>query len=155
MKALDIANIFIQRYAECQITNLKLNKLVYLAQEEALFWDGPPLFDDEIEAWQFGPVVPSVYHAFKSYGRAPIACPSSCVPKDARAERIVDTTAEKYAKLTAFDLVNITHAEGGAWSKAYFPGVDNVITLESIATSKRSRPTPRTLAGGINAVEEK
>jgi uncharacterized phage-associated protein len=28
-----------------------------------------PLFEDDIEAWMYGPVIPSVYHHFKDYGR--------------------------------------------------------------------------------------
>ena len=153
MKALDIANMFVQRHGEAQITNLKLNKLVYLAQEESLRCDGIALFEDDIEAWQYGPVVRSVYNEFKKFGRAPIAKPSRAVQGNAHAERIVDATAAKYSKLTAFDLVNVTHAKGGAWERAYSPGCDNVITLDTIRSSLESNIKGKTLADGIETVE--
>ena len=64
MKALDIANAFIVSHADDGfITNMKLNKLVYFAYATALR-DGVTLFDDEIEAWQYGAVIPEVYSAF-------------------------------------------------------------------------------------------
>ena len=153
MKALDVANMFIQRHGKAQITNLKLNKLVYLAQRDSLLRDGVALFDDAIEAWQYGPVVPSVYREFKRFGRAPITSPTRPVPADPRAELIVDATAAKYAKLTAFDLVNLTHAKGGAWDKAYSPDRDNVITLDAIEFSLGAVPERGTLAAGIETVE--
>jgi uncharacterized phage-associated protein len=36
---------------------------VYYAQAWSLVWDGVPLFDEAIEAWGRGPVVPSLYRA--------------------------------------------------------------------------------------------
>ena len=55
------------------MTNLRLQKLLYFAQGWHLARYGKPLFDDDIEAWQYGPVVPSVYNAYKQYGRGGIA----------------------------------------------------------------------------------
>lgn len=54
------------------ITNLKLQKLLYFAQGHFLAKFDRPLFSDAIQAWEHGPVVPSVYHAFKSFKAKPI-----------------------------------------------------------------------------------
>lgn len=54
------------------ITNKKIQKLVYYAQAWHLANLGRPLFDDEIQAWVHGPVVPHLYHAFKQFGYRPI-----------------------------------------------------------------------------------
>ena len=68
MKSIDVANAFIFRYGRNNlITNLKLNKLVFYAQVESLKKHGVPLFSDEIQAWEYGPVEPMVYRAFKKY----------------------------------------------------------------------------------------
>ena len=74
-KAIDVA-----KYILCiantngdLITNLKLQKLLYYAQAWYMVnFDGKKLFDDDIEAWQFGPVIKSIYNLFKDFGRKPI-----------------------------------------------------------------------------------
>ncbi len=42
---------------------MKLHKLLYYAAGWHLGFTGEPLFDEDIEAWQYGPVVPSIYLA--------------------------------------------------------------------------------------------
>ncbi|RFS20461.1 DUF4065 domain-containing protein [Chitinophaga silvatica] len=47
------------------ISPLKLQKLVYYAQAWHLTKFNKPLFDEPIEAWVHGPVVPSLFYRFK------------------------------------------------------------------------------------------
>ena len=54
------------------LTPLKLQKLLYLAQGWSYVWDNRPLFLDEFEAWQYGPVNLEVYDYFKRYRRSEI-----------------------------------------------------------------------------------
>ena len=54
------------------ISNLKLQKLLYYSQGCFLALRDEPLFDSPIEAWTYGPVVPEVYHLYKSYGSSAI-----------------------------------------------------------------------------------
>lgn len=42
-------------------TAMKLQKLVYYCQAWSLVWDGRSLFNERIEAWVSGPVVPQLY----------------------------------------------------------------------------------------------
>jgi uncharacterized phage-associated protein len=49
-----------------ELTNLKLQKLVYYVQAWKLAIDHEPLFPDDIEAWVHGPVVPQVFRRFKA-----------------------------------------------------------------------------------------
>ena len=69
--ALDIANKILAKAfcsnSEELISNVKLQKLLYYQQGFHLACFGAPLFDEEIEAWMYGPVVPSVYEYFKTY----------------------------------------------------------------------------------------
>lgn len=69
--AMDIAN-YIVDYSlnkNYSINNLKLQKLLYYANARYLVEnDGNSLFDETIEKWKLGPVVPEVYHEFKQYG---------------------------------------------------------------------------------------
>lgn len=93
------------------ITNLKLNKLVYLAYAHYLHND-VSLFEDEIEAWLYGPVVRSVYEAYKCYGKEPIQS-SENASEDAQviAKEILDF----YGEYCAYDLVDYLHRKNGAW----------------------------------------
>jgi uncharacterized phage-associated protein len=55
----DVAAFFVQMAnlsADDQMTNLKLNKLLYYAQGASLARTGNTLFNDSIEAWPYGPV---------------------------------------------------------------------------------------------------
>ncbi|GHU75690.1 hypothetical protein AGMMS49992_20150 [Clostridia bacterium] len=64
MKAIDAANFLIDICAKSDqhdyMTNLRLQSLLFYAQGWSLVLRGEPLFDDPIEAWDHGPVVPSV-----------------------------------------------------------------------------------------------
>ncbi|MCO6558452.1 MAG: DUF4065 domain-containing protein [Bifidobacterium sp.] len=160
MMALDIANMFIIKYGKKEyLTNLKLNKLVYYAQAESLKATGKTLFDDHIEAWEYGPVERSVYNAFKGYGKrrvirpAHVSTPPIC---DENTLRVIDRVAEHYGSLSAFDLVRFSHRPGSAWQKAFSPDVDNVITTEMImnSTDGADRPDIRhSLAQGVATAE--
>lgn len=136
MRSLDIACAFVNRCdASFELTNLKLNKLVYYVQVESIRRAGILLFDDAIEAWQYGPVELMVYHAFKQYGRDVVKlCPFEYETDDA-ADEIVQHVTDTYGRLSSFDLVSLSHREGGAWSLAYRPGVDVPITREVIEQS--------------------
>lgn len=164
MRSIDVANLFINRHGNTiRLTNLSLNKLVYFAQVESLRSDSAaPLFSDPIEAWDYGPVEPAVYHSFKHLGKSTITGVYPIEELDGeslrRAERIVDAVAEKYGCLTAFDLVTIAHREGGAWSNRYAPGQNAEIRVEDIVTSADFRTDydlSKTLFAGIKSAEEK
>lgn len=158
MKSIDIANTFISRYGSAlSLTNLKLNKLVYFAQVESVRACGAPLFDDAIEAWQYGPVARAVYDEFKHCGRAIIEEPSGPVAGDPFAIRMVDEVAASYGKMSAFDLVELSHRDGGAWRKVYVPAGDNPITVEDIRASRDMDGFPGlagTVRGTIAAVAD-
>ena len=47
------------------ITPLKMQKLVYFAHGWHLAITGAPLISEPIQAWQYGPVISSLYQIFK------------------------------------------------------------------------------------------
>ncbi len=49
-----------------KITHLKLQKILYFAQSAFLSIQKGPLFDEKIEAWKYGPVIPDIYKIFKT-----------------------------------------------------------------------------------------
>src|SRR6266446_3445682 len=60
------------------VTNLKLQKLLYYAQAWKLALHGKPLFNDRIEAWVHGPVVPVVFREYRDFKWAPLPVDQSC-----------------------------------------------------------------------------
>lgn len=81
--AMDIANYIVwyvnQNFSkENYLSPLKLQKILYYVQAYFLAKnDGVPLFEDNIEKWQYGPVVRNVYFEFKLHGTDHIPFPHS------------------------------------------------------------------------------
>ncbi len=129
-KAIDIARYIIcfANEKEIAITNLRLQKLLYYAQAWYLVNFGKPLFEEKIEAWQFGPVIPAVYDEFKSFGRHPIELDSSSCKKIIENEECInylDEFCEQFLQYSTTDLVSMTHNEK-PWIEA-FKNHDNEI----------------------------
>lgn len=95
------------------ISNLKLQKLVYYAQGFHLAINDTPLFQEAIEAWTHGPVVPELYHIYKEYGAGAIPTPTDVdFSKYSQDEK--DFLSEIYSvfgQFSAWKLRNMTHEE--------------------------------------------
>ena len=79
-RAIDVAKYILIKTGE--MTAMKLQKLVYYSQAWSLVWDESPLFDEDIQAWANGPVVPVLYGCHRGQLK---------VSKDTFAEGNVDT----------------------------------------------------------------
>ena len=68
--ALTIADWFIDKGVEAEgyVDLLKLQKLVFLSF--GWFWAfyKRDLFDDQVQAWKYGPVIPVVFFAYRAQG---------------------------------------------------------------------------------------
>lgn len=124
-----VANYFLNRGdAEgIPITPLKIIKLVYVAHGWCLAVGYRPLIKEVVEAWEFGPVVPELYHAFKEYGNQPIKTRAFEVDEilfddvldyddGYTVGDLLNDVWDSYKNLTATELVNITHQEGTPWA---------------------------------------
>ena len=115
--ALQVAQRFLAMQEEDAgdlISNLKLQKLLYYAQGLHLAWKGTPLYSEQIEAWQHGPVIPDVYHAFKQYQGKPIPIEEACTASPIQDEEVKDFLNEVYdvfGQYSAWKLRNMTHEE--------------------------------------------
>jgi uncharacterized phage-associated protein len=95
------------------ISNLTLQKLVYYAQAFHLAMHDAPLFGERVEAWEHGPVVPDLYHAYKEHGSAHIP-PPAAFDLDAYDEKTRDFLNEVYdvfGQFSAGKLRHMTHDE--------------------------------------------
>jgi uncharacterized phage-associated protein len=132
--AHDVADYFLASVDEDtgdNLSNLKLQKLVYYAQGFHLALnDGRPLFDDPIEAWTHGPVVPSLYRRYKHHGSGAIPKPESFDPSkiDPSTREVLDEVATVYGQFSASKLWAMTHEEP-PWKNAQ---IGDVISRESM-----------------------
>lgn len=124
-----VANYMLDAAAERGIllTNLSLQKLLFFAHAICLAERGKTLVSGYFEAWQFGPVHPAVYQAFKQAGADPISFRAHAFDPVSFQKRPLETLSDQAAKdicyrvvvqfggMTAGRLVDITHAKGGPW----------------------------------------
>ena len=112
------------------ISQMKVQKLVYYAHAWFLAFFEQPLLADEIQAWRFGPVIPDLYHEFKEFGNEPISrlarelsvsqdglqLVESRIPTtDQQANWIVREVWRVYGRATPIQLSNLTHEQGSPW----------------------------------------
>ncbi len=113
------------------ITNLSLQKIVYFCHVRSLVCLDRPLIRQNFEAWQFGPVLQYLYREFKDFqdnpitGRAKRLDPSTGSMYvveyhfDKETESLLDETVDFYSRISAGDLVRLSHAPGGPWERTW------------------------------------
>lgn len=144
---LNVAEFFVQivnQSEDDQITNLKLNKLLYYAQGVHLARTGSPLFSNQIEAWPLGPVVPSVYHQYKCCGKNPISMSEESIDRSLFSAEELDTMLDvlrEFGQYTGSKLVSLTHMPGTPWSEAHLANKTN-IKLDTIREFFLKNPVP-------------
>lgn len=95
------------------ISNLKIQKLVYYAQGFHLAMHDSKLFDENILAWEHGPVVESLYFEYKKYGNQAIPQPESFDESTFNPQQIelLKEIYDVYGQFSAWKLRNMTHSE--------------------------------------------
>lgn len=136
--AFDIAKYFLYKaQSETEedhelISNLKLQKLVYYAQGIHLALYNKPLFSQRIEAWQYGPIVPDLYHYYKDNGSDGITADKkfkiSCIDKKTRA--FLDEVYDVFGQFSAVQLMKYAHSDR-CWIEA---GIKNEISWDAMSS---------------------
>jgi uncharacterized phage-associated protein len=153
-----VANYFLWRAwrENIEITPMKLIKLVYIAYGWNLVINNDEkLFEEPIFAWEYGPVIKSIYHEFKRFGSKPISKDNYAadfnintgellsvpiVPgNDEDTIDILNAEWQNYKNKSGPELSRITHKPGSAWCKAWNNGEgknaildDNEIKIRSL-----------------------
>lgn len=130
--ALAIANYFLDKGVMDgePIDQLRLQKLVYLAHGWTLAVYDRPLLDEPVEAWRYGPVVPSLYKAFKRWGNdeilenaVSIRGTAISVPAirrdDPETRSLLAKVWEIYKPYSGIQLSNMTHKPGTPWETTW------------------------------------
>jgi uncharacterized phage-associated protein len=120
---LDAAKYFIVRAYEEEkdgdMTNMKLQKLLYYAQSLHLALYDAPLFTEEIQAWRYGPVCPSAYHYYCTYegNQLPIPSDSSLSSIPAEIKELLEEVWAYFGVHGGPVLSDMTHEET-PWQEA-------------------------------------
>lgn len=148
--ALSIANYFIEIAWDVgsEIKPLRLMKLVYIAHGYILASLGKSLLNprfDKVEAWKYGPVIPSVYHSFKGYGNSPVKKKPVIFAgeynsdgeidirteeptlQDETARKICDFVWNRYSRFSDWELVEFLHKKRSPWGLVYEEGKNREI----------------------------
>jgi len=128
-RAVDVAGYIIK---STPVDQLKLQKLLFYTQAVSLVKFGVPAFDDPIEAWDYGPVVSSIYNKYKKFCFEQITKPVGDIEAlDTQTITSIDLMLGYYGKMTGPALINETHSED-PWRKAYAKGQNTVISQKSM-----------------------
>ena len=112
-----VADHFLWLRRETTTTPMHILKLVYLAHGWMLALHGMPLINEPAEAWTYGPVIPSLYHRFKSFGGQPIIV----VPHDntdfldPRQAKLIHEVNVAYKGFEPWALSTVTHEKDTPW----------------------------------------
>ena len=120
---LDVARYFIikayEDRREASMTNMKVQKLLYYAQSLHLALHDEPLFDEEIQAWRYGPVCPPAYHFFNNFESKQLPIPDKAVLESfsSDVEALLEEVWDYFGDYHAYYLRDMTHLEF-PWKKA-------------------------------------
>lgn len=142
-QASQIANLLLrfaytERGAEDLMSNMRLQKMLYYQQGFHLAVFDTPLFDEDIEAWMYGPVVPSVYEKYESCGRngiEPDMTSEFSLPKDEL--ELFANVYDVYGRYSTYGLMRLTHEED-PW-KSTPTGKGNVIAKSKLKEYFKTR----------------
>jgi len=124
-----VSNLILEegQRTERPVTNLALQKLLYFAHALFLVEAKKPLVSGYFEAWQFGPVHPTAYQAFRAAGDKPITFRATSADALTGARHVIPPITDpiiarhiqrivlSYGGLTPGRLVDISHAKDAPW----------------------------------------
>jgi uncharacterized phage-associated protein len=98
---------------------MKIQKLVYLTHGWNLAFHGEPFIAQAVEAWPYGPVIPTLYREFKQFRASPITksatAPEDAADLDVKASALMEVVWGKYRPFSSIQLSMLTHEPGYAW----------------------------------------
>lgn len=109
------------------VSNLELQKLLYVSHMIHLGETGRPLINENFEAWDYGPVVPELYHEVKMFGRSDVRDVFFRATRPGGdALRVIRHVVNSLKTWTPGQLVAFTHEAHGAWAKNYRAGTRGI-----------------------------
>ncbi|WP_428988964.1 Panacea domain-containing protein [Methylocapsa aurea] len=133
-EARKIANFLLQKFdaRTFDISNMKMNKLLYFIQGWGYVILDRKIIRNHFVAWEYGPVIRSIYESFKEFEAQPISAPAKFLnyetgkledvafdELDHECVELVMKILPFYVEKSASELVAMTHVPGGPWESIY------------------------------------
>ena len=124
ISSLAVANAFLDLAEEqCKtLTNMQVQKLVFLAQGYCMALLDRPIHYHNTHAWQFGPVIPRLYKNLQKYGNGVVSehvTTDESIDKNSEDYQIVRGVFKVYGGYTGGQLSSLTHEAGTPWSQTW------------------------------------
>lgn len=112
-----IAEYFLQKEKGMKSDIMKVLKLVYISHGFHLAFYDTPLIRENVQAWQYGPVIPELYFRLKTndLNDSSFFKDKQDFDKDAITKKLLDAVYNKYSKYNGIDLSNLTHQKDTPW----------------------------------------
>jgi uncharacterized phage-associated protein len=125
--------------ARQDMSPMKVQKLLFYLNGWHLAVHGKPALDTPFEAWDYGPVVPTIYRDLREYGRGNVTSYLKDIDWEGTGSKayvvsadckdfhdILDLTWEKYIGFNALQLSAMTHQPGSPWDQARKLGLEAI-----------------------------
>ena len=102
---------------EIPTTPMHVLKLAYISHGFMLGLTKSVLLYESVEAWRYGPVVPSVYHRYKAFGGQPIDIATVDQSASLGDDELfaIEAVEDIYRAVSALRLSSLTHQVGTPW----------------------------------------
>lgn len=133
--SIKVANAF-RDLSGGNLTPLQLIKLVYIAHGWSLAIYDRSLINEDVRAWQYGPVIPQLYNAIKKYRAEPV---KDIIPGDndkkpisEEDRQLISVIYEKYGNYSGGQLSTLTHKPHSPWSQTWNEHGENQIIQSNV-----------------------
>ena len=106
---------------------VKIQKLVYFAHVFYLGMHDKPLIEEQLEAWQWGPIFPSLYHCFMGQDIAEVMRQAPTV-QDSEAKEMIESVGKVLLPMSTMNLSLIAHSEESPWYKTVTAATESTDT---------------------------
>lgn len=94
-----------------KITPLELQKYLYYVDGISLCFFEKPAFENDIIAWEYGPVIQEIYDKYRGYGKDEIILDKKSIKISSGLRYIIKRVINGYGKYTGGELIDLTHEE--------------------------------------------
>lgn len=105
------------------LTNMQLQKLVFISHGVHLAAFDKPLILEAIKAWNFGPVIPELYETLRKFGSRPVSkylgVETSAIKSNDSANCAVNEVWKILGRFGGWQLSEITHQKGSPWDQVW------------------------------------
>ena len=122
VSSITVANAFLDLASNAgkTLTNMQLQKLVFLAQGYSMAMLDRPVHYQNTHAWQFGPVTPKLYKQLQKYGNSWVTEKieqnvEEFIPEDSPEFEIITAVFNSFGHWTGGQLSALTHEENTPW----------------------------------------